>query len=175
MSDDDGNKLALERWHKQMADEEKEIRELTAALKAYPGPEHAKQRASWARCLNDLFGTRREVTFMTEVLEDLVYRAIPTETDNLARAELFGAVETALGKNPSVDIPLDGLVAKIGDDNPAWTANVLLLLARWGHRKHLPLVKACLTHANEHIRANAEYAWKHHYKNFADEATSDGT
>jgi hypothetical protein len=174
MDEDEENKLALERWHKQMADEEKEIRELTAALKAYPRPEHAKQRASWARCLDDLFGKRREVTFMTEVLEDLVYRAIPAETDNLVRAELFGAVETGLGKNPSVDIPLDDLIAKISDDNPAWTANVLLLMARWGHRKHLPLVKGYLTHPNEHIRAAAEYTWKHHYKNFADEAPNDG-
>jgi hypothetical protein len=107
-----------------------------------------------------LFGKRREVTFMTEVLEDLVYRPIPAETDNLARAELFSAVETGLGKNPSVDIPLDDLIAKISDDNPAWTANVLLLMARWGHRKHLPLVRGYLTHPNEHIRANAESAWK---------------
>ena len=42
-------------------------------------------------------------------------------------------------------------------------ARSLLLIAKLGDPKHRALVERCLTHANEFVRRNAEYGWRHTY------------
>jgi hypothetical protein len=141
-------------------DDVKEISGLVDNLESHRQPEFREHRLGWALRLGDLFRHPGEVTFMTGTLQRMIDRVVPLEKDREVRNELFNGIDHACSKNLSVDLSLDELMRHVGDDDPALTCNILLLLAHFGDRKHKPFVEKYLTHQNEFIRRNAEHAWQ---------------
>ena len=141
-----------------------EIWDLIENLKAHQRPEFREHRLGWALRLDDLLRHPGEVTFMTDTLQHLIDHVIPFENDRDVRGELFNAVEHSWSKNLSVDLALDEVMRYAREDDAPLTCNILLLIAKSGDRKYQPFVERHLGHANDFIRANAEYAWTHNYK-----------
>ena len=87
---------------------------------------------------------------------------LPQETDLVVRAQMFRVLERALSVHGAlVDVSLDALVPYLDESDPAFIAGALLLIAKNGDRKYLPLVARYRGHANAIVSANAEYAWKY--------------
>jgi hypothetical protein len=143
-------------------DEQDEIRDLVSNLRSLGGAQH---RLGSANRLADLMRHQSEVTFVTDILQELIDEVLVFESDVEVRNAVFDVIERSW--KLSIDPSLDKFMPYVGDDDVALLAMALLLMPRCGDLKYLPFVQEHLTHENEIVRQNAEYAWRHAYERIA--------
>ena len=146
-------------------DSQDEVWNLLDYVKSSAPREH---RLGWALRLEDILRDPHEMTFISYVLEHLVEIVLPMESDVSVSNALFDAVSRAMSANPSVDVSLDPLMHYLSDEDPAYIANVLILILKSRARSYKPVVERYRTHDNPIVRQNAEYAWKYVYQQTED-------
>jgi len=83
------------------------------------------------------------------------------ESDREVRGRMFEVTERAMSANYPLEPSLHELIVHLHDDDPALICYALVLLPLCAALQYVPLVEQYRSHANDFVRRNAEYAWKH--------------